>query len=89
MTINLKNLNILSGHLPKLQKLFFRAIESNYINCMLAHGSSGLKVPFSSPEQVDVLAGQVTLKALHEDKGNYKEAILDFQNWSCHLNSSY
>ena len=51
---------------------------------MVIQGSN--KVPFGSPRQVDVLAGQVTLKAFHEDKGNYKETILDFQNWSCHLN---
>ena len=36
---------------------------------MVIQGSS--KVRFSSPGQVDVLAGQVTLKALHEDKGNH------------------
>ena len=54
---------------------------------MVIQGSS--KVQFSIPGQVDILGGQVTLKALHEDKGNYKETILDFQNRSCHLNSSY
>ena len=33
---------------------------------MVIQGSN--KVSFGSPGQVDVLAGQVTLKALHEDK---------------------
>ena len=33
---------------------------------MVIQGSN--KVSFGSPGQVDVLAGEVTLKALHEDK---------------------
>ena len=36
---------------------------------MVIQGSN--KVPFGSPRQVDVLAGQVALKAFHEDKGNH------------------
>ena len=52
---------------------------------MVIQGSN--KVPFGSPRQVDVLAGQVTLKGKLSVKT--KETILDFQNRSCQLNSSY